>query len=516
MKAFLMYRDRDFDPKETPPPGAPDLVQNLGLEVLVQAMAAGDSVLLEVARTAVLSLLPDVAAVLYRQDILRDCLANAATVRRLYDLTVETIQRERKHYWGVSSRSPGFLLHSAVNVLQLFVEMMRRLRREADAHAAEFSSDGFTTLFATLQRELDDDYLGTVEEHLARLKFRNGVLISARLGRGNLGIDHTLRKPNDDGRPWLRRLFGREQAGYTFRIHERDEAGAQAVAELSDRGINHVANAVTQSNEHILSFFRMLRTELAFYIGCLNLYERLAWAGGPVCYPAPAPRGERRLAFRGLYDASLVLAGGGQVVGNDCDGDGKELIVITGANQGGKSTFLRSIGLAQLMMQCGMFVPARSFRANLCTGVFSHYKREEDATMRAGKFEEELQRISAIIDGLSPDSLLLFNESFQSTNEREGSEIGEQIIRALLEGRIKVCFVTHMHDLATRCSRRDAGETLFLRAERREDGTRTFRILPGAPLSTSHGRDLYDEIFGVSTARRQPAAATADLTAGSS
>jgi DNA mismatch repair ATPase MutS len=131
----------------------------------------------------------------------------------------------------------------------------------------------------------------------------------------------------------------------------------------------------------------------------------------------------------------------------------------------------------------------------LCTGLFTHYKREEDAAMRAGKFEEELQRMSAIVDRLVPDCLVLFNESFQSTNEREGSEIGAEIVRALLESRVKVFFVTHMHDLASRFNREDIGNVLFLRAGRREDGTRTFKLLPGAPLSTSHGKDLYRRIF---------------------
>jgi DNA mismatch repair ATPase MutS len=64
--------------------------------------------------------------------------------------------------------------------------------------------------------------------------------------------------------------------------------------------------------------------------------------------------------------------------------------------------------------------------------------------MQRGKLEEELQRVSDIADHLSPDCMTLFNESFQSTNEREGSEIGRQILRALLESRVKVFFVTHM------------------------------------------------------------------------
>jgi hypothetical protein len=500
VKAFLMHRDRDFDPGAEPPIGSGDLIKDLGLELLAKAMAAGNEFLLEVAQRALLSLLTDPAAVLYRQAVLRDCIDNPTIVRGLYALTAEAIERERKHYWGLSSRNPGFLLHSSIEVARLFVEMLRRLRCEADAHRGRFVSDGFGTLFAMLQRELDEDYLATVEDHLARLKFRRGVLVSARLGMANLGKDHRLLKPNEGERPWLQRLLLRGPAAYSFHIHERDEGGARAVSELRDRGINHVANALTQSNDHILAFFRMLRTELAFYVGCLNLYDRLAAQGEPVCFPVPSAPSVRRFGARGLYDLGLALAGGRPVVGNDCDGDGIDLVVVTGANQGGKSTFLRSIGLSQLMMQCGMFVPARSYGANLAAGIFTHFKREEDPTMTSGKLDEELQRMSTVVDRLMPDCLVLFNESFQSTNEREGSEIGSQIVRALLESRIKIVLVTHMHALASQLCAEDAGRYLFLRAERKPDGSRTFKILPGEPLSTSHGRDLYREIFNESAA----------------
>jgi DNA mismatch repair ATPase MutS len=506
VKSLLLYRGHDFDLKAAPPPRAQDLVQDLELDVLCKVMAAGDAFLLEVARKAVFSLLNEVPEVLYRQDVLRDCIANPEIVRNLYKLAVETIEREKKEYWGLSSGNPGYLVRRSVSVLSMFVEMFRRLRREAETQAGHFKSDGFTTLFATLRKEFDDEYLATVEAHLARLKFRHGVVISARLGKGNAGTDYALRKPNDDGRPWLRRLLARGPAGYTFHINERDEAGAQAVSLLRDRGINIVANAMTQSNDHILSFFQLLRAELAFYVGCLNLHDRLSAKGEPVCFPVPAPCAERRFTVRGLYDVCLALTLDGGVVGNDVDADDGDLVMITGANQGGKSTFLRSAGLAQLMMQCGMFVPARSYCANLATGLYTHYKREEDATMRAGKFEEELERVSAIVDHLAPHSLVLFNEAFQSTNEREGSEIGRQIVEALLESRIKVFFVTHMYDLAGGFHGRNMRNAVFLRAERQDDGTRTLKVLPAAPLPTSYGKDLYEQIF---------ATAATDLTSSS-
>ncbi len=188
--------------------------------------------------------------------------------------------------------------------------------------------------------------------------------------------------------------------------------------------------------------------------------------------------------------------------------DDKLLVMITGANQGGKSTFLRSMGLGQLMMQCGMFVPAQSFRANLCDGVFTHFKREEDAGMKSGKLDEELSRMSSIVDNLSPNSIVLLNESFASTNEREGAEIARQIVRALLERGIKVCYVTHLFDLAQGFSRAKLDTALFLRAERLADGRRTFRLVEGEPLPTSYAEDLYRRIFGTVPVRRRDGSAS--------
>jgi DNA mismatch repair ATPase MutS len=169
--------------------------------------------------------------------------------------------------------------------------------------------------------------------------------------------------------------------------------------------------------------------------------------------------------------------------------------MITGANRGGKSTFLRSIGLAYLMMQCGMVVPAESFRADLSKGIFSHFKREEDAGMKSGKLDEELSRMSTIVDAIVPGSVVLLNESFASTNEREGAEIASQIVKALLQMGIRVFYVTHLFALAEGFYRVGVGEALFLRAERLEGGRRTFRLLEGEPLPTSFGEDLYRQIF---------------------
>jgi DNA mismatch repair ATPase MutS len=147
------------------------------------------------------------------------------------------------------------------------------------------------------------------------------------------------------------------------------------------------------------------------------------------------------------------------------------------------------------MMQSGMFVGATSFTANICPNLLTHYRREEDETMRSGKFDEELQRMSEIVDHLAPDSMLLFNESFAATNESEGSEIARQIVCALVERRIKLFFVSHQYTFTSGFHGREWDNVAFLRAERKEDGTRTFKLIQAEPLRTSYGEDLYNRIF---------------------
>ena len=503
MKAFLMYRDQDFGLRDDLPANAADLTQDLELDTLFNAMAAGDAFFLDVAKKAVLASLRDPEIILYRQNILKDCFEQPQVIREIFGIAVEAIERERKVWGWTLDRYPESTLHRSVEVLELFFEVLKRLRRFADQHCAKFRSEGFRRLFDMIARELDDEYLQIIEDHLHRLSFRNGILMSAGLGEGNKGVDYILHKRIETKQNWLIRIqswleqvTGRNGREFTYEIADRDEAGFRALSELRNRGVSHVAVALGQSTDHILSFFRMLRLELGFYVACLNLREQLNRKGEITCFPQPLPMESPTLTFSGLYDVCLTLSTTGKVIGNDAIADGKSLVMITGANRGGKSTFLRSIGLAQLMMQCGMFVPAQSFRANVCDGIFTHFKREEDATMKCGKLDEELGRMSAIADAITPHSIALLNESFASTNEREGSEIARQIVRALLEMKIKVFYVTHMFDLVQGFYLAKMDTALFLRAERLAEGQRTFRLVEGEPLPTSYGQDLYHRIFG--------------------
>ena len=493
MKAFLLYKDQDFDLERELPPNEQALTQDLALPILFEAMALGDQFLLEMARKAVLSSLNDLDSILYRQDILKDCLKNSSIVRDMYNLVVESIENRQKQWWA--TRYPSSIMYSAVEALKMFVGQLKKLRAIADEHADKFDSEGFVRFYSMLIAELDDKYFARIEEYLTELKLRKGVLMSAELGKGNKAVNFVLHKTRDKKQSLLGRLFRKQSPAYSYRLSPRDEIGARALSDLRDKGLNIVANVVAQSTDHILSFFQMLRTELAFYVGCLNLHEQLIQKGEPACFPVPVGPSQRKSSFHGLYDVCLALSVTQKVVGNDINADQKDLVIITGANQGGKSTFLRSIGQAQLMMQAGMFVPAESFSTEICNGVFTHFRREEDSTMESGKLDEELSRMNDIADSITQNSILLFNESFAATYERDGSEIARQITTALVEKGVRVFFVTHLYEFAHGLFDGKMRNAIFLRAKRRPDGTRTFRLVEGEPLRTSYGEDLYHRIL---------------------
>lgn len=513
MRVLLMHRDRDFDPNQSLTelmysfrrdevrrpqliPREQDLIQDLELATLLRAMASDDEFLFEVARRALLSgFTNEVDTILYRQQVLKDCLSNARVIRELYDFTVQTIDKTRREWWDLSSHYPSSVLYGAIAILETLSSALKQLRGIAEEYLGAFTSEGFTALFRMLRKELGDEYLQRIQNHLTELRFRKGVLLSAELGGWNESANLSLRERPPKTENWLTRMLEKAPPSYTFHLAERDEVGGRILSEMRDRGISRVVVALGESADHVLSFFRILRTELAFYVGCLNLHDRLTSKGEPLCFPVPVATGEHHLCLSGLYDVCLSLHLERAVVGNAVDADGKNLVIITGANQGGKSTFLRGIGLAQLMMQSGMFVGARHFQAELCPALFTHYKREEDVKMDGGKLGEELDRMSGIVDHLVPNSILLFNESFAATNEREGSEIAKQIVNALLEKRIRIFFVTHLYAFASALYRKGTEDVLFLRAEREADGRRTFRLIEGEPLETSYGEDLFEEVF---------------------
>ncbi len=493
MRALLLYPDRSYQADRPLPPGADALERDLGLDALLDAMSGGDAFARGVARQVLLDPLPEAAPIRRRLDAFEDCRAHPEAIHELQAIAESALSRERE-FWGIGNY-PDSLLFRGVRALEGYAACLERLRLVADRAGNQFRSEAFSRFFASLRSELDDAYLAEVRAHLDRLELRDGTWISLGLGSEDRPAGHVLRRPLEERRSWWRRLAGPRSSALDFEIAEQDESGGQALARQREKGIASVARAVARSNEHLHGFFETLRAELAFYLAGIRLESALVGRGFSVARPEPAAPDPLVWEAEALYDPGLALRAPGPLVPNDLAADGRPLVVITGANQGGKSTFLRAIGLAQLLLQAGLFVPARRFRSSVAPGITSHFPREEDATMQRGRLDDELRRMEETVGHLRRGSLLLSNESFSSTNEREGSAIGADVFRACLDSGVRVVAVTHLFELARALHEDDASDRLFLRAERADDGRRTYRVLVGATLPTSFGADVFRRVF---------------------
>jgi len=504
VNVHLLHPDRDLDLEVVLAQHSEALSDDLGLDVLLDRMADGDERIRAACRSVLLSGLRDVDEVRYRQAVVADALRAPEVFAQLYEAIVAGLDLAKRSYSGLFRDAPDAIVRRAVERLQVYADVLRRLRQDTAPVRSGMRSEGVTMLFELFATQFDEPYLGEVEAQLEELTFPRGVLFGARLGRGAVGTGFQLKRPRAQG--WLSRSLDR--SGASFELAERDDDGIESLGRLRDQALAEVAVVLSQASDDIEVFLRQLRDELAVLIGAARLHEALTTKGEPTCFPevvAPQGASQRaeaqavvapRLTARGLYDPALSLQLADRAVGNDLDADGALLILITGANQGGKSTLLRSIGTAQLLLQAGLFVPATAFAGSTGGQVYTHFGREEDQELRRGKLEEELNRMRTIVERIRPGDLLLANESFAATNEREGSELARQVFRAHLDLGVRVVAVTHLYDLAESLHRTESSRGVFLRAQREEDGERTFRIEPGAPLPTSYGQDLYRRIFG--------------------
>ncbi len=197
--------------------------------------------------------------------------------------------------------------------------------------------------------------------------------------------------------------------------------------------------------------------------------------------PAPATRFER------LFNPFLLLEATPPVP-CDIEHGGRAISIVTGPNSGGKTRLLQAVGVSQLLAQAGLFVPARSARLSIRSGMFVSLVQQAEAEQSEGRLGTELSRIRRLFESLPYGGLAILDELCSGTNPTEGEEIFQLLIELLGELSPAAFISTHFLGLAARLERERPVELTFLEVELSSAGRATYRFVPGvAKTSLAQG-----------------------------
>lgn len=191
--------------------------------------------------------------------------------------------------------------------------------------------------------------------------------------------------------------------------------------------------------------------ELQFYLGFQELIEPLKRAGLAFCYPDVTDC-SKDIDCHGAFDLALAVKWSGKSVPvtNDLYLQHPErILVVSGANQGGKTTFARMVGQLHYLGRLGCPVPARDAKLFLFDELFTHFEHEEDLNTLRSKLEDDLVRIHAILERATPRSLLVMNESFSSSTLKDALLLSRETLRQIVERDLICVFVTFLDELAS-------------------------------------------------------------------
>lgn len=242
-----------------------------------------------------------------------------------------------------------------------------------------------------------------------------------------------------------------------------------------------------------------LTPEIIFYIRWAELMEKIVAKNLPVCRCKVTDSAERNCSFKEIYNLKLAIkkVNGEEfdIIANDMDfNDDMRIFIMTGPNRGGKTTFTQAVGIAVLLAQLGIFVPAGSCTLSPCDNIYTHFPADENDTVDLGRLGEESKRLSEIFNLASDKSLLLLNESLATTNVAEGLFIAKDVVKAMRYLGTRAIFNTHMHELARNLEEINGGvegsSKVVSLVTGVSEGKRSFKVFLAPPQGVSYAKDI--------------------------
>jgi DNA mismatch repair ATPase MutS len=272
------------------------------------------------------------------------------------------------------------------------------------------------------------------------------------------------------------------------------------VARLNPDVFGALATYCGRFRDHLDVTIARFDREVQFYLCYAELTDRFRAAGLPFCYPDVARR-SGGIAAAEAFDLALavrLVPAGSTVVRNDFYLKGPErIIVITGPNNGGKTTFARTFGQLHYLASLGLPVPGTSARLHLPDRIYTHFEREEVIGTLRGKFEDELIRVHEILDQATSQSLLVMNESFNSTTLSDALYVGAAVMRRILELGLTGVYVTFVDEIA---SLSEATVSMVSQIVPENPAQRTFKVIREPANGLAYAAAVADK-YGLSFER---------------
>ncbi len=410
---------------------------------------------------------------------------------------------------------------SSITEIELYVSSVDILHTALTKVRSEVHSPAFTALTELVTKLAESDYYRELNQKLSELTQRVreiksvtiGVNLDAQLrpsSAGVLSINSESFKSGDVLDKILRLNFKND--AYTCIANlvpfgkKQSDNQKMALSLAFNSAINDVYKSSLRSWKKIVQtyvlenteFLLNLMPEFEFLVRGTQMLKRLRDKGCALSIPDIRPMEERAFSATALYNPCVALKIEDEIVPNDIVFDENATVyVLTGPNRGGKSVITCAVGLAQVMLQLGMYIPAEQAVISPVDGIYTHFPTGAEDTIDKGRLGEECARLGEIFDCVTASSLVLLDESLSSTGSYEASYIAAEVISGFAHIGCRCLFSTHLHELAAeieelnRKSLASGGAAIdTLVAGMETEGKRSFRIIRAKPDGKSYARDI--------------------------